>query len=76
MTLKEWSEIFSDDLAECLEKRGMSQNDLAKASGISIGSINSYIHGQAIPSLKAVINIAYALDMDIGELVDFGDSID
>lgn len=76
MTLKEWIDNFGDNLAEILEDHCITQAELAKKSGLSVGSVNAYIHKQSPPGIKAVINIAHALDMDVGELIDFGDVIE
>ena len=76
MLLKEWIEMFGDNLSEIMEDRHMSQQELSKASGISIGSINAYIHKQSPPGIKAIINLSYALDVDPSELIDFGYSIE
>lgn len=76
MTLKEWIDNFGDNLVEILQEKGMTQNDLVRDSGISAGSINAYIHKQSPPGIKAIINIAYALDMSVDELIDFGDRIE
>lgn len=71
----EWREIFSDNLIDILEERGMSQAQLARDSGLSVSRINDYIKCTASPSVFAIINIAYALDMDVGQLVDYGECI-
>lgn len=76
MTLPEWSDNFSEHLLELLNDRKMTQYDLAQESGISIGSINAYIHKRSLPGIKAILNIAFALDIDATELIDFGDTID
>ena len=76
MTLKSWMDAFGENLEELMEERDMTQLDLARDSGLSVGSINAYIHKQSPPGIKAIINIAYALDIDVSELIDFGDSID
>ena len=76
MTLKEWTEMFGENLSELMEERHMTQRDLAKASNLSIGSINSYINSQSPPGVKAIINLSYALDVDVAELLDFGDIIE
>lgn len=73
MTELEWLEIFSTNLRELLEERGFTQRDLAIASRLSDSTISDYIHGQKIPGLRAIINIAYALKISIDELIDFGD---
>lgn len=76
MTLLEWGDNFSEHLSELLADRRMTQFDLARESGISIGSINAYLHRKSLPGVKAIINIAFALDVDVDELIDFGDTID
>lgn len=75
MTQKEWKEIFSGNLADILKERGLSQSKLARDSGLSVSRINDYISGNATPSIFAVINLAYALDMSVSELVDFDEPI-
>ena len=76
MRQEEWKNIFASNLVAILEERGMSQRQLAIDSGVSAAMINEYIHGMRMPGLAAAINIAYALDMDIGELVDFDERIE
>lgn len=75
MTPDEWKEIFSNNLTSILEERGMTQNELSKESGVSKGRISDYINGYTTPSLFAAINMAYALDIDIGEFVDFDETV-
>ena len=43
---------------------------------MAVGSISSYINKKSLPGIKAIVNIAFALDVDVSELVDFGDTID
>ena len=76
MTLKEWTVTFGENLCDLMEERGINQRDLAKASGLSIGSINAYIHSQTPTGIKAIINLSYALDIELSELLDFGDVIE
>lgn len=76
MKLKEWMDAFGDNLSDLLEERNMTQQELAKASGVSVGSINAYMHKQSPPGIKAIVNMSYALDVDLNELLDFGDTID
>jgi transcriptional regulator with XRE-family HTH domain len=76
MTIPEWSDCFGDKLLELLKDRRMTQFELAQDSGVSVGSINSYIHGKSLPGIKAILNLAFSLDVDVGELIDFGDTID
>ena len=76
MTITEWSDCFSDNLLELMEDRRITQSELAHDSGIAIGSINAYINKKSLPGVKAILNIAFALDVDVTELIDFGDTID
>lgn len=76
MTIGEWSENFSENLLRLLEDRKMSQRELAQDSGVSVGSVNAYINGTSLPGIKAILNLAFVLDVDVGELIDFGDTID
>ena len=71
MTQHEWRETFADNLIDILQERGMSQAQLARDSGLSVSRISDYINMNATPTVFAVINMAYALDMEVSELIDF-----
>jgi transcriptional regulator with XRE-family HTH domain len=71
----EWLEIFGDNLINLLDKEGMTQRELAEATGLSEGTISSYINKRKIPGIKAIINMAYVLECSIDDLIDFGDTI-
>lgn len=75
MTQEEWKHIFANNLLDLLEERGMSQRQLAIDSGVSTAMISEYVNKIRMPGLAAAINMAYALDVDVGELVDFDDRI-
>ena len=75
MTEAEWLNIFSDNLIYMLNEYGYSQEELAYETNLSQGTISKYINKKQMPSLKAIINIAYALDCSIDELTDFGEKI-
>lgn len=76
MSELDWLDIFAGNLRDMLIDANMSQRELADASGLAESTISSYINKQKIPSLKAIINISYALDCDVTELIDFGDTIE
>lgn len=76
MTQEEWKETFGDNLASILQEQRMTQNELAKATGLSSSRISDYIHGYSAPSIFAIINMAYVLELDIGEFVDFEETIE
>lgn len=75
MSELEWIDIFGDNLAEMLDEARMTQRDLADAAGLSESSISRYINKEMAPSFKAIINISYALDCSVDDLIDFGDMI-
>lgn len=75
MTQVEWRDRFRNRLNSILYERGISQNRLARDSGLSTSRINEYVSGKAIPTVFAVVNLAYALDTSPGELVDFGERV-
>ena len=76
MTINEWSDCFSENLLELMADRRISQNELAKDCDLSVGSISAYINKKSLPGIKAILNIAFALDVDVDELIDFGDIIE
>lgn len=76
MTMTEWKEIFGSNLVALLKEKGMTQSQLAKDTGLSTSRISDYINGYSAPSVFAIINMAYALDIDVGEFVDFEENID
>lgn len=75
MTEVEWLDIFGDNLKSMLEHANMTQMELAEYSGLSKAAISRYINKERIPSLRAIINISYALECDVGELIDFNEPI-
>lgn len=75
MSELEWIEIFGDNLVGLLEDARMTQRDLADETGLAESTISRYINKQSAPSIFAVINIAYALDCDFNDLIDFGSKI-
>ena len=75
MSELDWLDIFADNLVSLLRDAKMSQRELAEAADLSEATISYYIHKRKIPSLKAIVNIAYAFDISIDELIDFGEMI-
>lgn len=55
-----------------IEKQ-MTQEDLAKAAGVSTAFISSLERGINGPSLETLYHIAEALDVSVMELFDFGE---
>lgn len=75
MTQTEWRKIFGNNLVDILREKNMSQAQLARDAGLSVSRISEYINEKATPTIFAVINIAYALDVTVDELVDFDDNV-
>lgn len=76
MSENEWLDIFSQNLEDIMEEKGYTQQNLADDSGLSKASISRYINAQRMPTVKAIISMAYVLDLSIDEFIDFGDKID
>lgn len=76
MTELEWIDIFGDNLADMLKDANMTQQELADATGLSKATISAYINKRKVPGLKAVINIAHALNCSVDELIDFEEMIE
>lgn len=76
MKKKRWQSEFGDNLAIMMREENMTQEDLAKASGLSQSVISHYVQGLRAPSVKAIINIAYALNCSIDDLIDFGETLE
>ena len=76
MTIVDWSKCFSEKLNELMVDRRITQYELAKDSGLSVGSVSAYVRGESLPGIKAILNLSFALDVNVDELIDFGDTID
>jgi transcriptional regulator with XRE-family HTH domain len=76
MSEKEWLDIFADNLRDLMDEIGMSQKQLARDTGITQATISRYLSKKQMPSVKAIVNIVYALDCWFDELMDFGDMIE
>lgn len=75
MTEQEWLDIFADNLKGLMLYSNMTQRELADAAGLSDTAISYYVNGQKMPGIRAIINLAHALDVDVSELIDFGSRI-
>lgn len=75
MTKEMWVDSFSESLRCHMRLAGMGQHELAELSGIPQSSISRYIQGTRMPSAMAILNMAYALDCRVSDLIDFGDYI-
>lgn len=76
MTEKEWSKTFAMILKRRMEVLNVDQKALSRSTGLSIGSISNYITGKKIPNVRSLLKISRELEIDVGNLIDFGDIID
>lgn len=65
----EFIDIFSDNLQYSMQYANMTQRELADASGIDESVISRYLRKQRMPSVRCLVNIAYALNCDIQDLI-------
>lgn len=75
MTEQEWLDIFSENLRECMIEKGYTQKELAEETGLSEAAISNYVNGRKFPSVRAIINMSYALRVSLIDFIDFGDFI-
>lgn len=62
---------FGDRLGYALDKKGMTQTELAKRINSNRQTINNYINTDRLPKMSTMKNIAEALDVNIAFLLGF-----
>lgn len=63
------SKSLPDLLRESLQRKGMSQKELAKQLSVSPSRVNAYITGRSIPTLKMAAKICHALSISAAEIL-------
>ncbi len=63
MTEYRWMDEFSRNLKSLMAESNMSQRQLAQESGISEGMISRYLNKKCMPSVNALINLAYVFPL-------------
>lgn len=76
MTEREWLEIFADNLYYLMREKNYTQEELARAAGVSQTAISMYLNKRKMPGVRAVINLAWELGEDMDDFILFGDRID
>ena len=76
MSQQEWLDIFGDNLASILEEEKVSQKELSRLTGLSESTISRYINKLQMPTVRAIINISYALDWSFEDMLNYGDIIE
>ena len=54
-----WMDIFAGNLKSLMAETNMSQRELSRLSGVSESALSKYLSAKCMPSLNALINIAY-----------------
>lgn len=75
MTEERLAREIGNNLKSVMYEYGVTQKELSELTGISRSTISKYIYGDMVPTLKNILNIAYALECDITELVDADEPI-
>lgn len=76
ISLTQWMDFFSRNLKYTLKEKGYSQNDLARESGVSQQAISRYANKERVPAMDKLIAIAATLNVDVDDLIYFGDEVD
>lgn len=77
MTEFEWMKIFAGNLQSLMDERQMSQSELSRRTGISQGTISRYLRAETMPSVNALVNIAYVFPWaTINDLLCFYEKLD
>ena len=64
------SKSLPDLLRESLQRKGMSQKELAKQLSVSPSRVNAYITGRSIPTLKMAAKICHELSISAAEILE------
>lgn len=62
-------EIFSDNLRDIMDDARINQSELARVSHLTQGTISKYLKKQQMPTMKAIMNLCYALNCDYNDLL-------
>lgn len=64
---------FAERMKQLREGASMTQEGLATASGVPVGSVRNYEQGHRIPAFGAIVKIAAALGTDCRAFADCSD---
>ena len=68
-----YNQILFTNVLRLLEEMGMTKNELAQKSGISVSFLSDLTNGKANPSLKIMEAIAEALETPLPTLLELTD---
>ena len=67
---------LGEAIRQLREKRGMTQEALAHAAGITVGHLSTIERGHSNPTWGTAKKIANALDTSLGRLATLSDQLD
>lgn len=70
--MNDWKKVIAKRLRVMRAERGMTQEELAAASGVSVDSIGSYERAASAPLLETTCKLAEALGCTPNDLCGFG----
>ena len=73
---KQWIESFKEELKYYMKEKNISQRELADRSRLDESTISRCLRENKIPNARTINNIAHALGVDVGQLMDFGHLIE
>ena len=76
MSQQEWLDIFGDNLSSILEEQRISQKELSRLTGLSERTISKYINKLQMPTVRAIINISYALNWSFEDMLNYGSMLE
>ena len=76
MSQQEWLDIFGDNLVSILEEQRISQKELSRLTGLSESTISRYINKLQMPNMRAIINISYALNWSLEDMLNYGSMLE
>ena len=62
---------FSDRLRFCRWQRGLTQEQLAEAMGVSVAAVSKWELGQSVPELETLLELADIFDLSVDALLGF-----
>ena len=69
MSEVEFIDIFGDNLRDSMEMFGYNQQQLAEEARIAQSTLSRYLNKQMMPTIPALINLTFALDCEISDLI-------
>ena len=61
--------VIARNIKASLQERGLSQSDLARATGLTFNFISDVVTGEHMPNIAALVTIARALDTSVDSLI-------